>query len=348
MSGGTGFADAIVAWQRRHGRHDLPWQRGRDPYRVWLSEVMLQQTQVATVVGYYERFVARFPDVQTLAAASTDEVLAHWSGLGYYRRAQHLHLAARQVVAQHGGRFPRDSATLATLPGVGRSTAAAIAVFSRAERSAILDGNVKRVLTRVFGFGRDLAGAANERALWELAESLVPERGIATYTQGLMDLGAQVCVQRQPHCAQCPVAGHCVARREGRPEAYPVRARRLRRGERHSRLLWLERAGRVWLVQRPPAGVWAGLWAMPEFDQPGQLDALCARWPGQGESLPTLKHALTHFDWWLAPLRWRLPARLAPARQRQIESQLPPGRWFARADALSAGLPAPIRRWLQG
>ncbi len=348
MTSGGCFADAVVAWQRRHGRHHLPWQGTRDPYRVWLSEIMLQQTQVATVIGYYERFVARFPDVATLAAASQDDVLAYWSGLGYYSRARNLHRCARQVVAQHGGHFPRASATLATLPGVGRSTAAAIAAFCSAERSAILDGNVKRVLTRAFGFDRDLAAAANERALWELAETLLPERGIAAYTQGLMDLGAQVCLRRAPRCAECPLAGQCVARREGRPDAYPVKTRRLRRGERRSQLLWLEQAGRLWLVQRPSPGVWAGLWAMPEFDRPGQLDALSAGWPGEGEALPPIKHVLTHLDWWLAPLRWRLPARLAPARQCEIESALPQGRWFARPDALAAGLPAPIRRWLQG
>jgi A/G-specific adenine glycosylase len=348
VTGAGGFAQAVVAWQRRHGRHHLPWQGTRDPYRVWLSEVMLQQTQVATVIGYYERFVARFPDVATLAAASQDEVLAHWSGLGYYSRARNLHRCAGQVVAQHDGRFPRDSATLATLPGVGRSTAAAIAAFCSGERSAILDGNVKRVLARAFGFDRDLAVAANERALWKLAESLLPEHAIAAYTQGLMDLGAQVCLRRAPRCAECPLANHCVAHRERRPDAYPVKTRRLRRGERHSQLLWLEQADRLWLVQRPSPGVWAGLWAMPEFDRPGQLDALRAGWPGEGEALLSIKHVLTHLDWWLAPLRWRLPARLAPARQREIESALPQGRWFARPDALAAGLPAPIRRWLQG
>lgn len=348
MTGGeAGFAAALIAWQRGHGRHHLPWQGTRDPYRVWLSEVMLQQTRVATVIGYYERFVARFPDLATLAAASPDEVLAHWSGLGYYRRAAQLHRSAQQVVAQHGGRLPRDRATLAALPGIGRSTAAAIAAFSRGERGAILDGNVRRVLTRVFGFDRDLAAAGNERALWDLAEALVPERGVAAYTQGLMDLGAQVCLPREPRCGECPVAALCIARAQGRPEAYPVRTRRLRRGERRSQLLWLERAGRLWLVQRPPSGIWAGLWALPDFDRPGQLDALCAGWPGEGEALPSVKHALTHLDWWLAPLRWRLPARLAPARQREIESQLPAGRWFTRPAALAAGLPAPIRRWLE-
>ena len=342
-----GFAGAVVAWQRRHGRHHLPWQGTRDPYRVWLAEIMLQQTQVATVLGYYERFLARFPDVAALAAASPDEVLASWSGLGYYSRARHLHRCAQAVVAQHGGSFPRDSATLATLPGIGRSTAAAIAAFCGGERSAILDGNVKRVLTRAFGFGHDLAEAKHERALWALAESLLPRRDMPAYTQGLMDLGAQVCTRRRPACDACPLAGRCVARAQGRPEAYPVKTRRLRRGERRSALLWLEQDERLWLVHRPPLGVWAGLWSLPEFDDDAALRSLCAPWPGAGEALPPIKHVLTHLDWWLAPLRWRLPRRLPAATRRAIEAALPAGCWMTRADALASGLPAPIRRWLE-
>ena len=200
MSEPGSVARRVIAWQRKHGRHALPWQNTRDPYRVWLSEIMLQQTQVATVLDYYARFVARFADLQTLAAAPLDDVLALWSGLGYYSRARNLHRCAQIIVADHGGQFPRTSVELATLPGIGRSTAAAIAVFCFGERAAILDGNVKRVLTRVRGDGRDISLAANERALWAIANELLPTRAIERYTQGLMDLGATLCTARAPAC----------------------------------------------------------------------------------------------------------------------------------------------------
>ncbi len=334
------FAQRVVRWQRSHGRHDLPWQGTRDPYRVWLSEVMLQQTQVATVLDYYPRFLARFPDVQALAAAPLDDVLALWSGLGYYSRARNLHRCAQAVVAEHGGRFPGSSAVLATLPGIGRSTAAAIAAFCFGERAAILDGNVKRVLTRALGFGDDLAKPAAERALWQAAESLLPGSGIEPYTQGLMDLGAQVCSARRPACERCPLADTCVARAEGRPERYPVKTRRLKRGRRRHALLWLQRGREVWLVQRPPRGVWAGLVSLPEFDSREALQAWVQGWPGGGEWLPSIEHALTHFDWTLEPLRWTLPARAkAP--------DLGEGRWVDARDALALGLPAPIRKLLE-
>ncbi|WP_235823872.1 A/G-specific adenine glycosylase [Azohydromonas sediminis] len=347
-----GFAERVVAWQRRHGRHDLPWQRTRDPYRVWLSEVMLQQTQVATVLGYYERFLARFPDVAALAAAPLDDVLALWSGLGYYSRARHLHRCAQVVVAEHGGAFPRDSATLATLPGIGRSTAAAIAAFCFGERAAILDGNVKRVLARALGFGDDLAGAAAERALWQRAQALLPHRDVDVYTQGLMDLGATVCTARAPRCDACPLADGCVARAEGRPERYPVKTRRTRRGRRRHALLWLVHGPRLWLVQRPPRGVWASLWSLPEFASADALAALSAGWPGKARWLAPIEHALTHFDWELQPLHHTLPARLAASRRDAVEQALRaaagPGRWVEHEQALSLGLPAPVRRLLAG
>nr|WP_259374546.1 A/G-specific adenine glycosylase [Calidifontimicrobium sp. SYSU G02091] len=330
----------------------MPWQRTRDPYRVWLSEVMLQQTQVATVLGYYERFLARFPDVVALAAAPLDDVLALWSGLGYYSRARHLHRCAQVVVAEHGGTFPRDSATLATLPGIGRSTAAAIAAFCFGERAAILDGNVKRVLARALGFGDDLAGAAAERALWQRAQALLPARDVDVYTQGLMDLGATVCTARAPRCDACPLADGCVARAEGRPERYPVKTRRTRRGRRRHALLWLAQGRRLWLVQRPPRGVWASLWSLPEFASADALAALSAGWPGEARWLAPIEHALTHFDWELQPLHHTLPARLAASQRDAVEQALRaaagPGRWVARDEALALGLPAPVRRLLAG
>ena len=335
------IAPRLIAWQRRAGRHGLPWQGTRDPYRVWLSEVMLQQTQVATVLPYYVRFLERFADVHALAAAPLDEVLALWSGLGYYSRARNLHRCAQAVVAGHGGVFPRSAAELAMLPGIGRSTAAAIAAFCHGERVAILDGNVKRVLTRVLGFDADLADAAAERALWALATELLPERGMARYTQGLMDLGATLCSARAPDCAACPLAAECRARRAGNPERYPVKTRRLVRKRREHWWLWLQWRGRVWLEQRPASGVWAGLWTLPLHDSEASVEAAAVALGAPLERLPTIRHALTHFDWVLHPRRVLL------ARKPDAGAPLVTGRWFARAALGEVALPAPLRRLLE-
>ena len=340
------LARRVIAWQRRHGRRDLPWQATRDPYRVWLSEVMLQQTQVATVIAYYSRFVARFPDVQALAAAPLDEVLGLWSGLGYYSRARNLHRCAQAVVALHGGRFPPSARALEALPGIGRSTAAAVAAFCFGERAAILDGNVKRVLARVLGFDEDLSSPAAVQRLWRLAEALLPPRGIEVYTQGLMDLGATLCTSRRPDCATCPLAGDCRARATGRPEAWPRKTRRVRRGQRRHALLWLRHGGLTWLVRRPSTGVWAGLWSLPEWDDEEALATWLQGRPGSGAWLPAIEHALTHFDWQLVPLRWTLPARLGARQREALVAALPEGRWFAADELSGLGLPAPIRRLL--
>jgi A/G-specific adenine glycosylase len=336
-----GIAAQVIRWQRQHGRQGLPWQASTDPYCVWLSEVMLQQTQVATVLGYYERFLQRFPTVVALAAAPLDDVLALWSGLGYYSRARNLHRCAQVVVAEHGGVFPNRSVTLAQLPGIGRSTAAAIAAFCFGERVAILDGNVKRVLARALGFEGDLARATEVEALWALAQGLLPRRDMGVYTQGLMDLGATVCSARKPACMRCPLAARCVAQAGGEPERLPVKTRRAKRSQRESALLLLLHRGQVWLVQRPATGVWAGLWTLPLFDSSAALDERTHAWPGRGERLPTFKHALTHFDWTLHPLRWHWPER------RNGGLPLTEGRWFALPEALALGLPAPIRRLIE-
>ncbi len=325
----------------------LPWQNTREPYRVWLSEIMLQQTQVTTVLDYYARFLTRFPDVAALAAATLDDVLAQWSGLGYYSRARNLHRCAQVVVQQHGGAFPPSAAALMALPGIGRSTAAAIAAFCFGERVAILDGNVKRVLTRALGFDADLALAANERELWNQAQALLPAQGIERYTQGLMDLGATLCTTRAPRCDDCPLAITCVAKVQGRRERYPVKTRKLKRGARSNALLWLiDSKQRIWLTQREPKGVWAGLWTLPLFDGLAQLLELCSAWPGEQEVLPPVDHALTHFDWRLEPLLHALGPRVSTKRQAAIEAALPAGAWFEHDDALALGLPAPIRKLL--
>ena len=342
------LADEVIAWQRVHGRHSLPWQGTRDPYRVWLSEVMLQQTQVSVVLDYFARFLQRFPTVADLAAAPVDDVLALWSGLGYYSRARNMHRCAQAVVQQHGGRFPDSSAVLAELPGIGRSTAAAIAAFCFGERAAILDGNVKRVLTRALGFAGDMSSAAQERALWAQAQALLPPNGVEPYTQGLMDLGATVCVLRRPACSACPLQARCVAHAQGTPERYPVKTRKLRRTQRSNAWLWVSRGPLLWLVQRPAAGVWAGLWSLPEFDAAEDLRAAVQGWPGGGEAMPSLRHALTHFDWVLHPLHWWLPEDgSADAAAAQLQLHAPgAGRWVTQEQALQMGLPAPLRKLL--
>jgi A/G-specific adenine glycosylase len=307
---------------------------------------MLQQTQVSTVLGYYERFLQRFPDVAALAAASLDEVFALWSGLGYYSRARNLHRCSQTVVNAHGGRFPASSAELMQLPGIGRSTAAAIAAFCFAERVAILDGNVKRVLTRVLAFDGDLAQTKHERELWAHAARLLPERDIEAYTQGLMDLGATLCTARSPACLNCPVQVHCAAALAQTQLRYPVKTRKLRRGKREHVWLWLRWRDQVWLIQRPATGVWAGLWSLPEFDSSAAFGAASVDWAGHGESLPTFTHTLTHLDWTLHPVRWTLPDRISAVRRAALERAWPSGRWFGLDEALSAGLPAPLRRLL--
>ena len=348
------WSAAVVRWQRQHGRHHLPWQVSPDPYRVWLSEIMLQQTQVTTVLAYYERFLARFDSVQALAAASMDEVLALWSGLGYYSRARNLHRCAQQVVEHYGGRFPSDCHQLMQLPGIGRSTAAAIAAFCFQQRSAILDGNVKRVLARATGFDQDLSQQRHERALWEVAESLLPAaQDMPAYTQGLMDLGSQVCTRRDPRCQACPVAAHCAARQQGRIHELPIKRRAVRRSKRCSVLLQLELGGKIWMVRRPPAGVWASLWCLPESPVSTEESAPwdTRQWPGEGHWGMDIQHALTHMDWKLRPLRWVLPSRLNAATAQQITRSVSgesEGCWMTPEQALASSVPAPVRRLLAG
>jgi A/G-specific adenine glycosylase len=338
------FATGVVQWQQTQGRNDLPWQNTRDPYRVWLSEIMLQQTQVATVKAYFTRFLQHCPDVAALAAASLDEVLGLWSGLGYYSRARNLHRCAQQVMQVHGGAFPRDAHTLTSLPGIGPSTAAAIASLCFAERVAILDANVKRVVTRVQGFDADVAVAANARALWDAASALLPApqraaQDMARYTQGMMDLGAMVCTPKKPLCAQCPVQSTCVAFKVGDPERYPVRSRKLKRSSQAIWMLWAQTAtGAVWLTKRPVPGVWAGLYCLPLFASEAALrQSLDAAASERLHCEPAFTHVLTHKDLHLHPCQVRLTQKAA----------LGEGRWVNAEEWPGLGLPAPIRKLLE-
>jgi len=329
------FAQKLVRWQRRHGRHGLPWQGTRDPYRIWLSEIMLQQTQVASVVPYFGRFLARFPDIAALAAASEEEVLQLWSGLGYYARGRNLLRAARQVVG--AGAFPHTVKEIQALPGVGRSTAAAIAVFAFGRRAAILDGNVRRVLARCFAIG-------DEKAQWELAETLLPARGIEAYTQALMDLGAAVCTRGNPACQRCPVARDCVARREGRIDQLPAARKRKPPPLRRSTWLLLLYQGSVLLERRPSPGIWGGLWAFPEHVR-GDVAGFCRRnfscEISRVRRMPAMEHGFTHF-------RLRIQPILCGVRKLLPRTEAPGRIWLEVEDAARAAVPAPVRKLLLG
>lgn len=339
------FAPALLAWFDAHGRHDLPWQHPRTPYRVWLSEIMLQQTQVSVVMPYFARFVAALPDVRALASAPQDQVLALWSGLGYYARARNLQAAAKLCVERHGGELPRALDALMALPGIGRSTAGAILSQAWGERFPILDGNVKRVLARVHGIHGWPGTPAVEKRLWAIADSLLPDARLADYTQAQMDFGATLCTRHDPACILCPVQGDCIALRSGRVAELPTPKPGKPLPEREAVVLLLrDAAGRVLLRRRPPTGVWAGLWSLPEaadeaaarawFDSHvrGDHAALAA--------LPPIAHGFTHYRLTLRPLRLdgaSLKPRIADDDTR----------WVATTDLDALGLPAPIRKLLQ-
>ena len=332
------FTAPLLAWQGIHGRHDLPWQKTQDAYRIWLSEIMLQQTQVTTVIPYYQRFLDSFPDITQLAAASIEKVIEHWAGLGYYARARNLHRCAQQVTEHYGGQFPDDPEKLAELPGIGRSTAAAIAAFAYGKQAAILDGNVKRVLCRHFGIDGFPGLAAVDRKLWLLAESLLPESGIESYTQGLMDLGATVCTRNRPRCTDCPVAADCIARRENRQKELPVARPKKMVPERHSCFVLISDGRGLLLERRPPSGLWGGLLVPPE----GEPDAVSSRYGlniMSAKHLPPLKHTFTHF-------KLQIEAVLCHVSPESVvrESGL---EWVALEQAADAGVPTPMRKLIR-
>jgi A/G-specific adenine glycosylase len=334
------FATRIIQWQHSYGRHELPWQNTRDPYRIWASEIMLQQTQVSAVIPYYQRFIARFPDVQTLAAADEEDVLTYWSGLGYYARGRNLHQAGRLIVERHAGVFPREFEAVLALPGVGRSTAAAICVFAFGQRRAILDGNVRRVLARHAGIGGYPGDKRVQDQLWQHAESVLPDSGVEAYTQGLMDLGAGPCSRINPDCAACPVDESCIARRDGLTAQLPGPRPTRTLPQRETHMLILMSRGEVLLEKRPASGIWGGLWSFPEAAE-DRIEAAALRYgarPDRLRRLTLVDHAFTHFKLRIRPV---LAQVADPPGIRE------PGLlWLTVEDALGAAVPAPVKRIL--
>ena len=337
------FARRLLAWYRHHGRHDLPWQRQPTSYRVWVSEIMLQQTQVMTVIPYYRRFMRRFPSVTRLARAPLDEVLHLWTGLGYYARARNLHTAAQLICTEHGGRFPREFETVAALPGIGRSTAGAILALSAAQRHPILDGNVKRVLARyhaVTGWPGERRTAAR---LWILAEAHTPVTGVARYTQAIMDLGATLCTRSQPRCDECPVAAGCRAHARTREREFPYPKPRKTLPLRRTRMLMVRQGDAVLLERRPPVGLWGGLWGFPEAAATADIAEWCRERfgsaPSRVQAWPRLRHGFSHFLLDIEPVLVELTpaARVADDGDRV---------WYQGEDT-RLGLAAPVKKLLR-
>jgi A/G-specific adenine glycosylase len=351
------FSAALIRWQKQHGRHTLPWQNTRDAYKIWLSEIMLQQTQVSAVLGYFARFLERFPTLQDLAAAPVEDVMAQWSGLGYYTRARNLHKCAQRVAAEYGGVFPSDPALLADLPGIGRSTAAAIAAFSSGRRAAIMDGNVKRVFARVFGIDTYPGERKTEEAMWARAEALLPEEGIESYTQGLMDMGATLCTRSSPDCTRCPMQPRCVAFATDRVKDLPVRKPKKATPEKHATMLLIVDRDEVLLEQRPASGIWGGLLSLPELDghnaaedddgasvpdaDPSAVAAAASPFGAveSQERLKTVTHVFTHYKLHIAPLLITLSKRAALAGEPRYT-------WLPAASLADAALPSPIKKLL--
>jgi A/G-specific adenine glycosylase len=338
----TAFSERIIAWQRTHGRHDLPWQNTHDPYRIWLSEIMLQQTQVAAVIPYFMRFLQRFPNLRALAEASEDEALAYWSGLGYYARGRNLHRTARLVCERYAGVFPQEFDAVVALPGIGRSTAAAICVFSSGARHAILDGNVKRVLARHQGVAGYPGDKKVQDQLWERAQALLPGVDIEAYTQGLMDLGAGICVRQAPRCEACPVAHDCVAQAQNLIAQLPAPRPARLLPQRETYFVVMLDGEEVLLEKRPAPGIWGGMWCFPEASVE-QLTAHAARFAvplGEPMTLAPIEHGFTHY-------RLRIHPVLLRVKRRDADLHEPGVAWVDIEAALRYAIPAPVRGLLQ-
>lgn len=337
------FALRIIAWQKQHGRHDLPWQNTSSPYAIWVSEIMLQQTQVSAVIGYYQRFMARFPTIQSLAAAEQEEVLQYWSGLGYYSRARNLHHAAQTIKDEFSGEFPQDFTDMQSLSGIGRSTAAAIAAFAFHQVQTILDGNVKRVLARHFAIEGWPGTPSIEKSMWALAESLLPQTEMVAYTQGLMDLGATLCTRSKPACNSCPLNTSCMAYAQQRVQQLPTPKPKKISPQKNTTMLILRHGNDVLLQKRPSKGIWGGLWSLPEIDM--QTIATEAALTTFGlsvetqEPLPVLQHAFTHYKLDILP-------QPLDVLNKPANTPAPNTIWLPIADAIGAAIPTPVRKIL--
>lgn len=335
------FSTALLDWYDLNGRKNLPWQGGKDPYRIWLSEIMLQQTQVATVIPYYQRFIGSFPDLKTLANASQDEVLAHWSGLGYYARARNLHRAANKIMTHHNGHFPQQLDSVIALPGIGRSTAGAILNFAFDQQHPILDGNVKRVLSRLHRISGWPGHKKTENQLWQLAAELTPLQRVSDYTQAIMDLGATLCTRSKPSCSHCPVSPHCQASKHGDIDQYPQSAPKRVRPTKQTWMLIIEnQRGQLQLEKRPPTGIWGGLYSLPECQTETEITDQLSNQFGLNEitrhTLPTFTHRFSHFDLEIHPVHLLTDHANQEAIKEQHDYQ-----WYELNVALDLGLPKP-------
>ena len=330
------FSKKLLSWYQKHGRHDLPWQKNPTPYRVWISEIMLQQTQVATVIGYYDRFMKSFPTVKSLALASEDDVLSHWSGLGYYARARNIHKTAKIIHTQYQDQFPKTVDAMSALPGIGESTAGAIISFSMQKKAVILDGNVKRVLARYFAIKTPLTQKDTLKELWQLAEQFTPEKNAAQYNQAIMDLGATLCTRSKPRCHECPFAADCLALQEKNPTRYPIKVVKKSRPTKHARFLIIQNAaGEILLEKRKSSGIWGGLWSFPECTC--EKKCVCIL-PTKKliDTLPPITHQFTHFTLIISPVCFGVNKKTA------IKNYV----WYARNTQLPGGVAAPVGRIL--
>ncbi len=339
------FSRSVLSWFGCHGRKNLPWQQQQAPYPIWVSEIMLQQTQVATVIPYFERFMQRFPDIENLANATVDEVLHHWSGLGYYARARNLHRAAQLIRDQYAGNFPLVFNQVLALPGIGRSTAGAILSLGAGQQYAILDGNVKRVMARCFAIAGWPGHSHVQKQLWQLAEHYTPDEHVADYNQAMMDLGSLVCTRKRPQCQKCPLGKICQAHTQGDEMAFPTPKPRKTVPLRSTCMLILKNGmGEIMLEQRPPSGIWGGLWSLPECPSEGQVEQWCRDNLGVSAQLisswPVRRHTFSHFHLDITPLEIQIV-------QRDVVMEAGRRLWYNPAQPDVCGLAAPVARLIK-